>query len=217
MRAFLAAITLLCAGVAHAQTKDMTFFLTSANPGKGGDLGGLAGADRHCQMLARAAGAGQHVWRAYLSTTGEGGGGEVNARDRIGKGPWYNARGVLIARNVEELHAVNHLNKQTALTERGEVVPGDADGGRATLHDILTGTQPDGRAFPPGKEDITCHNWTSSGKGSAMVGHHDRIGGLGPERDAPLSWNSAHPSRGCSMADFKATGSGGLFYCFAAK
>jgi hypothetical protein len=215
MRKLMAvAILVFAVTPARAQQPDMTFFVTSAGPGKGADLGGLAGADRHCQMLARAAGAGQRTWRAYLSTTGEGGKGEVNARDRIGKGPWQNAKGVVIARNVEELHAGNKLNKQTALNEKGEVVKG-RDDGPANLHDILTGSQPDGRAFPPG-DDITCGNWTKSAAGSAMVGHHDRTGSC-KDGEAAKSWNSSHASRGCGADALKTTGGGALFYCFAER
>jgi len=200
-----------------AQASEMGFFVTSAGPGKGADLGGLAGADRHCQSLAKAAGAGDRVWRAYLSSSGESG---VNARDRIGKGPWKNAKGVEIAKNVEDLHSDgNKLNKQTALSEKGAVVNGRGD--KPNMHDMLTGSQPDGRAFPAG-EDTTCSNWTTSGKGAAIVGHHDR---QGLRDDAPSkSWNSSHPSRaskagdpGCSQAALQGTGGNGLFYCFAAN
>ena len=192
---------------------DMTFFLTSVGPGNGADLGGLAGADRHCQELAEAAGAGDHTWRAYLSTRASGGAAAVNARDRIGQGPWQNAEGVVIARDLDELHGDNNLDKDTALTERGEVVNGRGD--TPNRHDILTGSQPDGTAFAAG-EDRTCGNWTLSGaEGAAMVGHHDR---QGLRDDAPSrSWNSSHPSRGgCSQEALRGTGGDGLFYCFAA-
>lgn len=186
----------------------MGFFVTSANPGKGGDLGGLAGADAHCQSLARAAGAGNRTWRAYLST---GGANAVNARDRIGRGPWRNAKGEVVARDVAELHGENNLTLQTALTEKGEPVNGR--GQTPNMHDILTGSQADGTAIA-GAEDRTCGNWTSGGDGSAMVGHHDR---QGLRDDAPSkSWNASHPSRGCGMEALRGTGGAGLFYCFAA-
>lgn len=200
---------------ASAEPNPMTFFVTSVGIGNGGDLGGLEGADRHCQTLAEAAGAGGRMWRAYLSTQAEGGAPAVHARDRIGRGPWVNARGVTIARDVEELHGDNRLIKETALTEKGEVVSGRGD--TPNRHDVLTGSTPDGRAFPPG-EDRTCGNWTRTGKGAAMVGHHDRRG-LNEEPPAK-SWNSSHPSRGpdggCSQADLRTTGGDGLLYCFAA-
>jgi hypothetical protein len=190
----------------------MSFFVTSANPGRGADLGGLAGADRHCQALASAAGAGSRTWRAYLSTTAAGGGQVTHARDRIGRGPWQNANGVVIARNVDELHSANNITKQTALTERGQPVSGRGDS--VNMHDILTGSTPDGRASTaPG--DTTCGNWTLSGAGSAIVGHHDRMG-LNEEPPAK-SWNSSHPSRGCGMDALKGTGGAGLLYCFAAN
>lgn len=197
----------LAAVPAAAQQANMSFFITSAGPGRGGDLGGLEGADRHCQALAQAAGAGNRTWRAYLSTQGTG---AVNARDRIGRGPWQNARGAVIAKDVAELHGTNNLNKQTALTERGDPVNGRGD--TPNMHDILTGSQADGTAFA-GADDRTCGNWTKSGDGSAMVGHHDRQG-LNTEPPA-LSWNTSHPSRGCSLDALKATGGNGLFYCFA--
>lgn len=196
----------LLAGPAAAQQAPMGFFITSA-PLDGGNLGGLAGADRHCQALATAAGAGNRTWRAYLSTQGAG---AVNARDRIGSGPWANARGVVIAASVAELHGTNNLTKQTALTETGAVVNGRGD--TPNQHDILTGSQPDGTAFS-GDADRTCGNWTKGGEGSAMVGHHDRMG-LNTEPPA-LSWNSSHPSRGCDLPSLRATGGNGLFYCFA--
>jgi hypothetical protein len=189
----------------------MTFFLTSAGPGKGADLGGLAGADRHCQQLAASVGAGGKTWRAYLSTQGAG---ATNARDRIGKGPWINAKGVTVAKDVGELHGTNQLTKQTALSEKGEVINGRGDS--PNRHDVLTGSQPDGTAFA-GDQDRTCKNWTSSTQGSAMVGHSDRIGLR--DDDASKSWNSSHPSRGpdggCSQADLRSTGGDGLLYCFA--
>lgn len=192
------------------QSGEVTFFVTSVGPGNGADLGGLAGADQHCQALAEAVGAGEHTWRAYLSTQESGGEPAVNARDRIGTGPWQNAEGVVIANSVEELHGDNNLTKATALDEAGEVVNGRGD--TPNRHDILTGSQPDGTAFDSG-EDRTCSNWTSSGEGAAMVGHHDR---QGLRDDEPSrSWNASHPSRGCSQEALQGTGGDGLFYCFA--
>ncbi|GAB3768445.1 hypothetical protein GCM10028796_31940 [Ramlibacter monticola] len=187
----------------------MSFFVTSKNPGKGADFGGLAGADQYCQSLASAAGAGGKTWRAYLSTTGAG---SVNARDRIGRGPWMNAKGETIAGSVDELHGTNRLTKQTALTERGEVVAGRGDA--VNMHDVLTGSTPDGRASTA-TGDTTCGNWTKSGEGSAIVGHHDRTG-LNEEPPAK-SWNSSHGSRGCGLDALKATGGDGRLYCFAAN
>jgi hypothetical protein len=211
--ATLALVGVAAGGTAQAQQNNMSFFVTSTGPGKGADLGGLDGADKHCQSLAQAAGAGGKTWRAYLSTQGAG---AVSARDRIGKGPWTNAKGVVIAKDVAELHGANNLTKQTALTERGAVVNGRGD--TPNTHDILSGSQPDGTAFPAG-EDRTCGNWTKSGAGSAMLGHADRIG---LDESAPMkSWNSSHPSRGpgggCSQDDLKSTGGAGLLYCFAAN
>jgi hypothetical protein len=198
--------------------KDMTFFVTSVSPGKGGNLGGLEGADRYCQALAQTAGAGNHVWHAYLSTQGKALGDTnfVNARDRIGTGPWRNAKGEVIARNVDELHSpANNLNKQTALDEHGMPINGRAD--KPNKHDILTGSRPDGTAFPGGPfPDMTCGNWTvGTSEGSAMIGHHDRSGPV----DAPwaTSWNSAHPTLGCSPEKIQPTGGDGLLYCFAVK
>jgi hypothetical protein len=197
------------------QSPNMTFFITSAGPGKGADLGGLEGADRQCQTLAQNAGAGNKTWRAYLSTQATGGAAAVNARDRIGGGPWQNFKGEIVAQNADDLHSDNNkLGMQTSLTERGTVVAGV--GYTPNAHDVLTGSQPDGRAFPPG-EDRTCRNWTSGTQGAAMVGHSDRRG----LRDdaASKSWNSSHPSRGpdggCSQNDLRSTGGNGLFYCFA--
>jgi hypothetical protein len=199
------------------QAANMTFFVTSAGSGKGADLGGLAGADRICQQLAQAVGAGSHAWHAYLSTQAADGQAAVNARDRIGHGPWQNAKGVVVAKDVAELHGDNNnLSKQTALTEKGDVVNGRGD--TPNRHDALTGSQTDGTAFPAG-EDKTCHNWTSSTQGAAMLGHIDRLG----LRDdaASHSWNSSHLSRGpeggCSQTDLRSTGGDGLFYCFAAN
>ena len=202
-----AALAALAAYPALSQESgEMSFFLTSAGPGDGANLGGLEGADAHCETLAAAVGAGGKTWRAYLSTSGANG---VNARDRIGSGPWFNADGVQVALNVEELHYSNvGLTKATQLNERGEVVNGRGDD--PNQHDILTGTQLDGSRFTDG-EDHTCSDWTSNGDGSAQVGHHDRTGG-GP---VPSSWNSAHGSRGCSQANLQATGGNGYYYCFA--
>jgi hypothetical protein len=187
----------------------MSFFITSKGPGKGGDLAGLAGADAHCQALAEAEKAGDHTWRAYLSTTAGKNGPAVNARDRIGKGPWYNAEGFRIAANLEQLHsAENKINKENAATERLDPVNGVGD--NPNVHDILTGSRPDGTAFD-GSDDLTCANWMSSGAGHAQVGHHDRMG----QGEGASSWNSAHPSRGCGQTDLQSTGGAGLFYCFA--
>lgn len=212
---FLAALAaMLNVQAQAAQQNPMTFFVTSVGSGKGADYGGLAGADRHCQSLAQAAGAANHTWRAYLSTQAQGGASAVNARDRIGKGPWYNHNGELIARDVEDLHRDPNINRLTALTEKGEKVNGRGD--TPNMHDILTGSQPDGRAFPPG-EDRTCGNWTKGGsEGAAQLGHHDRLGLR--DDDASRSWNSSHPSRGgCSLDALKSSGGAGLLYCFAAK
>jgi hypothetical protein len=206
--------TLIALGMSaslFAQQATMTFFVTSAGPGKGADLGGLEGADRHCQTLAQAAGAGTKTWRAYLSTQGDG---AVNARDRIGRGPWQNAKGETIAQSVDDLHSANNkLTKQTALSEKGEGINGRGD--TPNRHDVLTGSQPDGRAFPV-ERDTTCSNWTSSSaEGSAVVGHHDRLGLS--DTEAARSWNSSHPSRGCSQDALRSSGGDGLFYCFAVK
>lgn len=214
----LATAVLAVAGAcvtAHAQQADkkMSFFATSANPGKGADLGGLVGADKYCQSLAAAAGAGKRTWHAYLSTTANGGGKVVNASDRIGKGPWYNAKGELIAKNVADLHSSPNLTKQTILTEKGTVVNGRGD--TPNMHDILTGSDSQGKAYT-GAKDTTCSNWTSSADGgSAQVGHSDRQGLR--EDVAAKSWNATHPSRGCSMPQLRASGGAGMFYCFAAK
>jgi hypothetical protein len=214
----LAAIVLFATQPAQAQSADTSFFLTSNGIGNGGNLGGLAGADNHCQTLAQAAGFGApKTWHAYLSTQGADGQPAVNARDRIGKGPWQNVKGVVIAKDVAELHgAGNNLTKQTALSEKGEVINGAGD--TPNRHDVLTGSQADGTAFAAG-EDRTCKNWTSSTQGAAMVGHFDR---KGLRDDEPSkSWNTSHPSRGpdggCSQADLKSTGGDGLLYCFAAN
>ena len=204
----------LAAELQAQQAGNMSFIVTSAGSGKGADLGGLEGADRQCQALAQAAGAGSRTWRAYLSTQASGGQTAVDARDRIGRGPWRNAKGVEVARDLDELHgAAPNLTKQTALTETGQLVNGRGDS--PNMHDILTGSQPDGTAFA-GSEDRTCGNWTRSGaEGAAMVGHHDRQG----LSDTPpaRSWNSSHASRGgCSQEALRGTGGAGLFYCFAA-
>jgi hypothetical protein len=206
----LAAIGALCAVFASAQGTSMSFFITSAGPGEGAKLGGLAGADAHCQKLAAAADQGGKTWHAYLSASGANGQPAVNARDRIGKGPWFNAKGVQVAASVDDLHSANNkLGKEGSLTEKGAVVNGRGD--NPNTHDILTGSQGNGRAFTDGM-DHTCSNWTSSAaEGSAQLGHHDRQGG----GDDPTSWNAAHASRGCGQQNLVATGGNGLFYCFA--
>ncbi|MBI3933994.1 MAG: lectin [Acidobacteria bacterium] len=191
----------------------MTFFVTSVGVGNGAALGGLAGADAHCQKLATAAGSSNNTWRAYLSTQASGAQPAVNARDRIGSGPWHNAKGEMIAANVADLHGDiqrdrNNLHKQTALNEKGELVSGRGD--TPNRHDILTGSQSDGRAYTD-SADHTCRNWTSSSDGTAQLGHHDRIGG------GNTSWNSAHASRGCSQENLVGTGGAGLLFCFAAQ
>jgi hypothetical protein len=216
-RSIVGSLMLLGVGgvaVTHAQQSKMTFFITSTGSGEGGDLGGLAGADKHCQMLAQTVGAGGKTWHAYLSTQGAG---AVNARDRIGSGPWQNSKGTVIAKNLTELHSANNnITKQTALNEKGELVNGRGD--TPNMHDILTGSQADGTAFAGG-DDRTCGNWTKSGQSAAMVGHHDRQGLRDDEESK--SWNSSHPTRGpdggCSQNDLKSTGGNGFFYCFATK
>lgn len=195
---------------ASAQSENTSFFLVSHGPGNGADLGGLDGADAHCAMLAAEGGLPDGVWRAYLSTTASDGRPAVHARDRIGDGPWYNYEGVMVARDVTRLHGENNLTKETVLDETGAMVNGRGDD--PNRHDILTGSQLDGTAFDPG-DDTTCSNWTSSGEGSARVGHHDRTGG----GQNPTSWNSAHGTRGCSQSDLRGTGGDGLFYCFAVR
>lgn len=202
-------VTVIGFGFAGAQDSDLSFFLTSRGLGDGANIGGLAGADAHCQSLAAAVGAGGKTWRAYLSTTG--GGSPVNARDRIGAGPWTNANGVVVATDVDDLHSDNNqLSKANSVTESGHVINGRGDS--PNRHDILTGSTLDGMAFSDG-EDHSCMDWTSSSSdGSAQVGHHDRTGG----GDNPTSWNNAHPSRGCGQADLQGTGGDGLYYCFAA-
>jgi hypothetical protein len=210
----LASATLIGFGATLASAQDggaadMSFFVTSSGPGSGADLGGLEGADAHCQSLAEAAGSEGRTWRAYLSTQGEG---SANARDRIGDGPWANSKGVEIAASPDELHSdANKISKETALDEKGQTVKGRGD--QPNRHDILTGSQADRTAFG-GSEDMTCSNWTSSSEGAAMTGHHDRMG-LNETAQAK-SWNSSHPSRGCSQENLASTGGAGLFYCFAA-
>ncbi len=192
-----------------------TFFITSVNPGQAGNLGGLAGADAHCEKLAAAAGVGGRNWRAYLSAQATSGAPAVNARDRIGKGPWTNAKGVVIAKDLAELHGTNQINRETALTETGAIVPARVAGDAENKHDIMTGSRPDGTAMPPGR-DATGSNWTSSGQGGAMVGHHNR-GGTNPDPVANVSWNSSHITPGCDMPSLVRVGGAGLFYCFAAR
>ncbi|SEC52449.1 Collagenase NC10 and Endostatin [Bradyrhizobium erythrophlei] len=212
------AFVVMAVSPAKAQTADTSFFMTSNGIGNGGNLGGLAGADNHCQTVAQAAGFGApKTWRAYLSTQAADGQVAVNARDRIGRGPWKNVKGVVVAKDVADLHSAgNNLTKQTALSEKGDVINGAGD--TPNRHDVLTGSQADGTAFAAG-EDRTCKNWTSSTQGAAMVGHFDR---KGLRDDEPSkSWNTSHPSRGpdggCSQADLKSTGGDGLLYCFAAN
>ena len=212
-----ASFAALAAQPASAQAANTSFFVTSVGIGNGGNLGGLAGADNYCQQLAQAAGSGAKTWRAYLSTQAADGKPAVNARDRIGNGPWQNSKGVVIAKDVAELHsAANNLSKATALSEKGDVINGRGD--TPNRHDVLTGSQADGTAFAAG-DDRTCKNWTSSTQGAAMVGHADRVGLR--DDDASKSWNTSHPSRGpdggCSQNDLKSTGGDGLFYCFAAN
>lgn len=207
----LAAGLIVAAASAAQQQQPMSFFITSSGPGDGANLGGLEGADRHCQTLAEAAGAGGLRWRAYLSAVASGETPAVNARDRIGTGPWYNAKGALIAQTVDELHGDRaNLTKATILTEKGDTVNGRGD--RPNMHDILTGSQADGTAFTA-EAYTNCGNWTANGAdGGAQVGHHDRQGG----GENPTSWNSAHSSRGCGQTNLQATGGNGFFYCFAA-
>ena len=189
-----------------SQDNSMSFFITSAGPGDGANLGGIDGADAHCQELADAAGAGEKSWKAYLSVSGTN---IINARDRIGGGPWYNAKGVAIAQNLEDLHSENaKTGKGESLNEKGGEVNGRGDA--PNMHDIITGSTLNGMAIA-GNGDTTCSNWTNNGEGSARVGHHDRQGG----GENPNSWNSAHGSRGCGQADLQGTGGNGLFYCFA--
>lgn len=206
----LLATAVICGAAAAPQQNRMSFFITSAGPGDGANLGGLEGADRHCHTLAQAAGAGDRTWHAYLSTMPTGAQPAVNARDRIGAGPWYNAKGVMVAQNVADLHSENtKLGKENSLTEKGTVVNGRGD--TPNMHDILTGSNPDGTAVTTGEGYTNCGNWASNGEGSAQVGHHDRQGGGAN----PTSWNAAHGSRGCSQQNLQGTGGNGLFYCFA--
>ena len=209
----LCALAVLLAGCASAPSNPMSFFVTSTGSGKGADLGGLAGADAHCEKLAASVGAGGKGWRAYLSTTGAAG---VNARDRIGSGPWVNAKGVTVATSVADLHSANaKLGKANSLTEKGEVVTGFGDS--VNRHDILTGSRPDGTvAVPEAGKDTTCGNWTRGEGGSAIVGHHD-LAGTNPDPVANRSWNASHGTRGCSVPQLAQSGSAGLLYCFAAK
>ncbi|HSH90811.1 MAG TPA: hypothetical protein VK996_12565 [Ramlibacter sp.] len=213
-----ATIALVAACATPMGSGPMSFFISSAGSGRGGDLGGIAGADALCQRLASGAGAGGKTWRAYLSvaptmpSANNPGVASVNARDRIGAGPWYNAKGVLIARNLDHLHNGNNISKETALDERGNVVKGRGD--TPNEHDILTGSRADGTAFAP-QTDTTCKAWTSSTDGSAIVGHHDRNGPL-PEQWAK-SWNFSHQSAGCSQEALVRTGGAGRLYCFASN
>jgi hypothetical protein len=208
----LAAPLALAAPAAAQQAANMSFFVTSESGPKGADFGGLAGADAFCQRLAAAAGAGAKTWRAYLSAQAVGGTQAVNARERIGNGPWVNVKGETVAKDVVDLHNNPAINKQTALTEKGGVVNGRGD--QPNMHDILTGSTPEGRV-PEGDADATCGNWTKSGEGRAIVGHHDRTG---LDESAPAkSWNSSHPTRGCSAEALVGTGGAGRIYCFAAN
>lgn len=214
----IAASTLTISGCVTVEPgpQNMTFFVTSAGPGRGADLGGIDGADKHCQSLGAAAGAGSRTWRAYLSTQGKAlnDPNVIHARDRIGSGPWHNAKGERIARDVEDLHSTKlNVTKETALDEKGRPVADRTQ--KPNKHDMLTGSRPDGTAYSPAT-DMTCGNWTKSGKdGTAMVGHHDSAGPVG--HNWATSWNSSHPSAGCSQENLRATGGDGLFYCFAAK
>lgn len=206
--AIACALALACFAL-PATAEDMSFFITSTGSGDGANLGGLSGADAHCQKLAEAAGSSGKNWKAYLSASAADGKPAVNARDRIGSGPWFNAKGVQVAANLDELHFSNvGLSKENSVNEKGDVVNGRGDS--PNQHDILTGSQLNGTAFTDGA-DHTCGNWTKNGEGSAQVGHHDRTGG----GQVPSSWNSAHGSRGCSQANLVATGGNGYFYCFA--
>ena len=209
LAAALTGVALVAMQPLAQQEPPMSFFITSAGPGDGANLGGLAGADRHCHQLADAVGAGDRQWRAYLGTVATEGAPAVHPRDRIGDGPWYNAKGVMVARDVAHLHSdTTNLGKYASLTEKGDTVNGRGD--RPNMHDILTGAALDGTAYAA--EGYTaCDNWTSNGAGAARVGHHDRTGG----GEHPTSWNSAHNSRGCSQENLQGTGGNGLFYCFS--
>ena len=210
------ALAVGCGVMGPSGGNPMSFFITSVNPGKGGDLGGLAGADRFCQSLATSAGAAHKTWRAYLSTAAMNGQSAVNARDRIGTGPWTNAKGVVVATSVADLHSTNaKVGKDPSLTEKGDIVSGFGDA--VNRHVILTGSRPDGTlAVPEPGKDTTCGNWTQSDGGSAIVGHHDR-NGTNPDPVANASWNSSHGTRGCSVDQLKMSGSAGLMYCFASN
>ncbi len=212
--ALVASATVLTGCMLIDQPKSpMTFFVSSVNGGKGADLGGLAGADALCQKLANEAGAGgRRTWRAYLSTQATADAPAVNARDRIGRGPWVNAKGVVVAASVAELHGNNNLNIETVLTDKGERLNGRRD--KPNMHDVLTGSRADGTAFPAG-DDRTCSNWTRNGAGSAMVGHHDREGLTDTEQ--ARSWNASHPSKACSIEALRSSGGDGRIYCFAAN
>jgi len=207
-----ALLSLAGAGVLQAQQNTMSFFVTSVGSGKGGDLGGLAGADAHCQALATAAGAGTKTWRAYLSSNTPPGGQATNARDRIGNGPWQNAKGVVIAKDVNDLHTNANINKETLLDEKGERIK--VRGDTPNMHDMLTGSTMEGRAFPANL-NLTCNNWSSSTFGSAMLGHGDREGIA--DTIYQHSWVSSHMSRDCTQQGLVATGGNGLYYCFAAQ
>jgi hypothetical protein len=210
MTILASAALLALAGIAQAQQSNTTFFVTSAGPGKGGDLGGLAGADAHCQKLAEAAGVTGKTWKAYLSSNTPANGEATNARDRVGKGPWQNAKGAVVAKNVDDLHANPNINKETLLDEKGERIK--VRGDTPNMHDMLTGSDMQGRAFP-GNMNLTCNNWSSSDKGSAMLGHGDREGIADTVyQHSPFA---SHMSRSCSQPDLVATGGNGLFYCFA--
>jgi len=205
---FITLVSLISISISQfSSAQDMSFFVTSVGSGNGGNLGGLKGADAHCQKLAMAAGAGKKTWQAYLSTVEAKGQAQVNARDRIGTGPWYNAKGILIAKNIADLHSTNNINKQNSLSEKGTVIKGRGD--KPNQHDILTGSLENGMPTT-NKGNSTCSNWTSNSKGSAIVGHHDKKGPPGR-----TSWNSAHDSFGCSPRNLKTTGGNGYFYCFA--
>jgi len=207
LSAFVVAFVVMVPVSAFSQTPNLSFFITSAGSANGANLGGLSGADAICQKLATSVGAGGKTWRAYLSTSATGGQTAVNARDRIGRGPWQNAKGVVVAQSVDDLHSDNNkLGKEGSLTEKGATVNGRGDS--PNTHDILTGSDLQGRAL---QGDQTCSNWSSNGAGAARVGHHDKQGG----GENPNSWNSAHASSGCSQANLVGTGGAGLFYCFA--
>lgn len=209
IKPLITAIVIGCSAGALAQDTSLSFFITSVGKGDGANIGGLAGADAHCAVLAEAAGVTGKTWRAYLSTQASGGAPAVNARDRIGSGPWYNAKGVQVAANVDDLHSANNkLSKENSVDEKGNVINGRGD--TPNRHDILTGSNEQGYAFD-GADNLTCNNWTANAEGAAQAGHHDREGG-GANGS---SWNSAHPTRGCSQENLQSSGGDGLFYCFA--